>query len=70
MHSAAAHHPLTDAQPIPEQQLGAPSQLPPVHALGTTFHDLEHPFGQFGSVVLAMSLPAFCATPHWQSIGQ
>ena len=45
MHNAIAHHPLTDAQLVPEPRSAPPSQLPPVHILGMTFHGMEYPFG-------------------------
>ena len=68
MHNAIAHHSLTDAQLVPEQRSAPPSQLPPVYILGMTSYSMEHPFGQFGSAVLAASPPSFLCTPslHWQ----
>ena len=45
MHNAIAHHPLTDAQLVPEPRSAPPSQLPPVYILGMTFHGMEYPFG-------------------------
>ena len=45
MHNAIAHHPLTDAQLVPEPQSAPPGQLPPVYILGMTFHGMEYPFG-------------------------
>ena len=45
MHNAIAHHPLTDAQLVPEPRSAPPGQLPPVYILGTTFHGMEQPFG-------------------------
>ena len=41
MHNAIAHHPLTDAQLVPEPRSAPPSQLPPVYILGMTFHGME-----------------------------
>ena len=41
MHSAIAHHPLTDAQPVPEQPSASPSQLPPVYILGISSFGME-----------------------------
>ena len=51
---ATAHHPPTDAQPVPEQRLLPPSQLPPAYILSMTSYGMEYPFGQFGSAVPAM----------------
>ena len=45
MHNAIAHHPLTDAQLVPELRSAPPGQLPPVYILGMTFHGMEYPFG-------------------------
>ena len=45
MHNAIAHHPLTDAQLVPEPRCAPPGQLPPVYILGMTFHGMEYPFG-------------------------
>ena len=45
MHNAIAHHPLTDAQLVPEPRSAPPGQLPPVYILGMTFHGMEYPFG-------------------------
>ena len=45
MHNAIAHHPLTDAQLVPELRSAPRSQLPPVYILGMTFHGMEYPFG-------------------------
>ena len=36
-----AHHPPTDAQPVPEQRPLPPGQLPPVSILGTTSYGME-----------------------------
>ena len=41
MHNAIAHHLLTDAQLVPEQQSAPPGQLPPVYILAMTSHGLE-----------------------------
>lgn len=46
-------HPLTDAQPVPEQGAAPPSQLPQLTLC------LECLFGQSRAAVLAVSLPAF-----------
>ena len=59
IHNAIAHHPLTDAQPVPEQPSASPSQLPPVYILGMASFGMEYPFGHFGSAVLAVSPPSF-----------
>ena len=45
MHNAIAHHPLTNAQLVPEPRSTPPGQLPPVYILGMTFHGMEYPFG-------------------------
>ena len=58
MHNAIAHHLLTNAQLVPEQQ-SLPGQLPPVYILGMTSHGMEYPIGQFGSAVLAVSPHSF-----------
>ena len=41
MYNAIAHHPLTDAQLVPEPRSAPPGQLPPVYILGMTFHGME-----------------------------
>lgn len=56
IHNSVIHLFLTDAQPIPGQQSTAPGQLSLVYMLSMTFHDVEHPFGQFRSTML---LPSF-----------
>lgn len=53
---------LTHAQPIAKQQTAAPSQLLAAGILGMIFCDVEYPFGQFGSAVLAVLLPCFLWT--------
>ena len=45
MYNAIAHHPLTDAQLVPEPRSVPPGQLPPVYILGMMFHGMEYPFG-------------------------
>ena len=45
MHNAIAHHPLTNAQLVPELRSAPPGQLPPLYILGMTFHGMEYPFG-------------------------
>ena len=45
IHNAIAHHPLTDAQLVPEPRSAPPGQLPPVYILGMTFHGMEYPLG-------------------------
>ena len=59
VHNVIAHHSLTDAQLVPEQQSTPPGQLPPVYILGMISYGMEYPFGQFGSAVLAVSPPSF-----------
>jgi len=63
MQKAIAHDPLTKAQSAPEQQLPPPGQLSPVFLFSMTGHGIEYPFGQFGSVVLAMLLPSCMCIP-------
>jgi len=63
MHKAIAHHPLTDAQPVPKHRLLSPDQLPLVYMFSMTSHGTEHPFGQLGSAVLAVSPPRLLCTP-------
>ena len=63
MHNAIAHHVLTNAQLVPEQQSTPPGQLPPLYILGMTSYGMECPFGQFGSAVLAVSPPNFLCIP-------
>ena len=63
MHNAIAHHSLTNAQLVPEQQSAPPGQLPPVYILAMTSHGMEYAFGQFGSAVLAVSSPNFLCPP-------
>lgn len=59
MYTAAAHHHLTDAQPVPEQwQCPALRLLPPVLLLITMSYGIEYSLGWFGSPVLAASLPS------------
>jgi len=58
-HNAIAHHPPTDALPVPRQQPLPPIQFPPsffVH------RGMEYSFGQFGSAVLSVSPPSFLCT--------
>ena len=62
MHSAIAHHLLTDAHPIPEQRSHPPDQLTPVDILSMTSYGMEYPFGQLGSAVLAVLPPSFLCT--------
>ena len=45
MHNAIAHHPLTDAQLVPELRSAPPGQLPPVYILSMMFYSMEYPFG-------------------------
>jgi len=63
MHSAIAHHPLTDAQPVPEEQLPPPSQLPLVYMLSMMSYGMEYPFGQLGSAALPVSPPTPLCAP-------
>ena len=63
MHSAIAHHPLTNAQPIPEQPATPTPASHPYILFSMTSDDMEYPFGQFGSAVLGLSPPSCCCTP-------
>ena len=57
MHSTTAHHPLTDAQPVPEQD--SPRQLTlQVSIPSMTSHGTEYLCGCFTSADLAVSLPS------------
>ena len=67
MHDAIAHHRLTDAQPVPEEQMLPLCQLPPVYALSMMSYGMEYPFGKFGSAVLAVSPPSFLCNPSLSS---
>lgn len=68
MHSAIPHPLLTDAQPIPKQQLAAPKKFPAVYIPRMMFYGMEYfltveyIFGQFGSPLLAMFAPSFLCT--------
>lgn len=59
MPNTIAHHPQTNGQLIPWQQLVPPGQLPPVYTLSMTFSAVEYPCGQFLSAVLAVLPPSF-----------
>lgn len=59
MYNSIPHHTLTNAQPIPEQQLTPSDQLPPVHTLNMIFCGVEHPLAQLGSALLAVLPPRF-----------
>lgn len=61
-----AHHLLTDAQPVPEQRLVPPTQLPTVYMLSMIFYGIEYPLGKFRLAVLATLPP--CACPEWQRV--
>jgi len=62
-YNAIARYPLTNAQPIHEQQTLPPSHLPPVLLFSVMSYGMEYPFGQFGSAVLAVSPPSFLCIP-------
>lgn len=65
MHNAIVHHPLTDAQPAPEQQSLPPRPTPPpVSTLSMMSYGMEYPFGKFGSAALAVSPPSFSLAEH------
>lgn len=63
MHSAIAHHPLTNAQPDPEQQQLSHPKFPHF-CICMMSYGMEYPFGQFRSAVVALSLPSFLCNPH------
>lgn len=60
MYNAVAHHLLINTLPVPEQQSVHLGQLPLVYILGMMPYDMEYPFGQLGSAVLAVSPLNFC----------
>jgi len=63
MQNAKPHHSLTDAQPVPEQQLLPPNQLFLVLLFSKLSYGMEYPFGQCGSTVMAVSPARFlCPT--------
>ena len=45
MHNAIAHHPLTDAQPYPEQSGPLPPASNPYILFSMTSDGMEYPFG-------------------------
>lgn len=69
IHKTIFHDPLTGAQVVPRQWLMTPGQIPQADLLDMMFCDMEHPFGQLGSVVLPHSAPASCEPTHWQNMG-
>jgi len=56
-----AHHQLTNAQPVTEQQ--PLTAFPLILLLSTTPYSMGYPFGLLGSAVLAASPPSFLCTP-------
>lgn len=68
MHNAVAHHPLTDAQPGPQQPLPCPA--PPVLLSKMTPHGMGYSFGQLGSPVPVLSPPSSRCTPAPLLAGQ
>lgn len=48
-----------NVQPIPQQQSAPPGQIPPVYLLGMMLCDMELPFGQLQTAVLAVLSPGF-----------
>lgn len=69
MHSAIAHHLLTDAQPPPKQwQLSWPAS--PVLLFSMTPYDMGYSFDWSGSAVLVLSYPTPCAPPAFLLVGQ
>jgi len=69
MHNVIAHHLLKDAQPSSSSKLD-PWQPPTQLYTERESYGMECPFGQFGSAVLAVPLPASCAPPHPEDHGQ
>ena len=64
MHNTVVHHPLINAQAVPEQWSLPPQSTPP--SLYDVLRDvvcMEYPFGLLGSAVLAVSPPSFLCTP-------
>lgn len=61
MYNAISHHLPTDAQSAPEQS-PLPSHLSMVLSLYMTLHGMGHPFGQFESEVLVLSLSSNLCT--------
>lgn len=58
MQNVIAHQLLTDAQPVTEQGLASPHQLPPVHMLNMVY-GMEYPLELFESVFLTVLPPNF-----------
>lgn len=52
MHNAAAHHPWTNAQPVPERWQPLPGPTPPVLLFSMRPYGMGHPSGPFGSAVI------------------
>lgn len=67
-----AHHPLTGAQPFPEQRWVPPTQLPMAH-MSRIFcgmeYGVEYPCGKLRPAVLATLPPCACADWHraWEA---
>ena len=51
--------PSADQCPVSPRAAIPPPPFPPVYILDVTSHGMEYPTGQFGSVALAVSPPAF-----------
>lgn len=68
MPNTMAHHMLTNALPIPEQELATSGQLPPVYRWGMTFYVMESPLVQLGQLSWPRFLPASCAPAPLQSM--
>lgn len=68
LHSAIAHHHLTDAQPVPEQQ--PPTSVAP--SLYTEYDTcrVEYPFGHLGWAVPALSPPSSLCPPDTSQVGR
>ena len=63
MHNAIARCLPTDAQPVAEQLPPPPQPATPYELFSIMPNGVEHPFGQFGSAVPALSPPSFSCTP-------
>lgn len=59
MQNAIVHHLLTDVQPVTEQRLTPPCQLPPVHMLHMMFYGMEYPLEPFELAFLTVLPPSF-----------
>ena len=69
---AIAHHPLTDAQPVPRQQKEAQKTPPCFFQLifCMMLCGMEYPFGQFMATVLVLPPPSSLCLPSPLLAGQ